>query len=310
MGHLESSIAMPLSMAVEEAATDLLAGSDMLQRESLIGLHELEEELISPRPPSQIPSGLPPHGFRSLPASPRRLWGESPAGSRAALGALTPRAAVAPGHPPAYRGSLTSPRPGLRPFPRSVPAGLLETGGSPRILAARLPPGDSSRVGPPESSAAESRSSLSERGGPLSEGGAWGSRGPSLGSTPRLTLSPHLKGGPYGNPFRRETPTASPSFTPLRASHCRGAVPHLGKPGPPPPATEELAKQLQEAAAVVVQGVPPLKTSPSANSEAAAALGVLAAGAATAAAAEASKEEGEEGTEEGGLVPPKPTLWG
>lgn len=308
MGHLASSLQYPLSSEVEEAAADLLAGTDMRQRESLIGLHELEEELLTPRPGTAMhaagagagptwaagPGGA---GFRSLPATPvgtpRRVWGEPPGG--------TPRAA---GIPP--RAALTSPRPGPARAPfigGSAP--ILQAGrSSPRLLPAHLPPGSTlSSVGP-DSSAAGSRGSLAGTS--------------SLGSSPQRVLSPHLQGGPYGNPFRRGTPTptasasASPMASPLRlgAGFAAGQAlsqPRMQKPMGPPPPPELLAKQLEEAAAVAPPPtVAPLKTTPSAPLEGPE-LERLPAVAGEPAAPAGTVAAGEQGP--AGLEPPRPSLW-
>lgn len=310
MGHLPST---PERAAVEEAAVDILAGADMRQREELIGLHEMEEELRGPLALAAAQGRpLPPGGFMSLPATPRCYWGEPPGagGGGGAGGVFTPR----PGGP--ARGWATSPRLPLRPFPPG--GGSVEA--SPRLSwpTSALPPGRPMALRGSVGSMAES--------------------GPSQEGTPRMgaTMSPALARGLFRNPFVAPgSSAASPLASPYRGGGGGGAgslqapgvgavpqVPHDA--GAPPPPPEVLANQLQEAAAVTVHaGVPPVRT-PSAKLaeaeveaalQAAGAAGAMAAVAGTGAAAVAESGVAEEGKGVGAeeLVPPqqpRPDLWG
>ncbi|GAB4819326.1 hypothetical protein N2152v2_006372 [Parachlorella kessleri] len=346
MGHVPTSIESWQAAAVEEAAADLLAGTNNRQREELIGLREMEEELLlTPRTaapgsaakvhpqsdsahqlkgsPGPAAAAGAPKSFNSLPTSPRRYWGESPLG--------TPRGSAAD----AARGAGRAGGGGSAASPARSPLGLNPLGS--RSLASLTA---SPRVLPP--GRARSRGNLHESTSMSSLGEA------SLAGTPTFPRpSPRLMGGPLGNPFRRETPAASldasPLASPLRsslASPLRGfaGAPQLPPQTAPPPTPDVLAKQLEEAAAVVVQGVPPLRvpSGPPAVSDAdllglrqapgaaaSGAAGPAAAGLGTAAPAVdgAGGAKGAAGRvgeglatveEEGEVVyeAPEPTLWG
>lgn len=314
MGHLPST---PERAAVEEAAVDILAGADMRQREELIGLHKMEEELRGPLALAAAQGRpLPPGRFMSLPATPRRYWGEPPGagGGGGAGGVFTPR----PGGP--ARGWATSPRPPLRPFPPG--GGSVEA--SPRLSGptSALPPGRPMALR-----------------GSVGSVGSMAESGPSQEGTPRMgaTMSPALARGLFRNPFvAAGSSAASPLASPYRGGggggsagslQARGAgavpqVPHNA--GAPPPPPEVLAKQLQEAAAVTVHaGVPPVRTPSAKLAEAeveaelraSGAAGAMAAVAKTGAAAVAESGAAEEGKGVGveELVPqqqPRPGLWG